>query len=503
MSVLLPVLIPLAGSAALLLLWRRTRWQRRLAVLLSAGQLLAAIHLVVQVHAHEVIAVQVGEWPAPFGITFAADRFGAILALVTAVVGLAVGIYSIGSIDSRREAFGYYPLTQVLLGAVTAAFLTGDLFNLYVWFEVMLMASFVLLGLGRSGKAVQSALVYVTLSLIGSLTFLTATGLLYGATGTLNMAELALVVPQLDSTLATPLAMMFLFAFGLKSAVFPLFAWLPASYPSTPFPLAALFAGLLTKVGVYALARTQWLIFGGVFEGSTFWVGLIFWVSLITMAVGVLGAYAQMETRRILSFHIVSQIGYMTLALAPTALSGGVLAFYMVHHIVVKTNLFLVCGLARRVLGTSELSRSGSMWERYAWTGVLFAIPALSLAGVPPLSGFIAKLALLREFVDGRIAPFGWAASFILVVSILTLLSMAKIWNEVWLKPQPESLPAEPMTQRQRTHLVAPIVALGLITIGLGVGYGPISPFFEALHADLRSSDDYVRAVLGVNVVRP
>ena len=310
-----------------------------------------------------------------------------------------MAVYSLGSIDEAREAHGYHPLFHVLLMGVSMAFLTGDLFNLYVAFEVMLMASFVLLSLGGERAQLEGAVKYVTLNLLSSAVFLAAVGVLYGVAGTLNLADLALAVQRGTAPgLVTTLACLFLVAFGIKAAVFPLFFWLPASYHTPPVAVSALFAGLLTKVGVYALVRAFTLVFTG---DTALTHGLILAVAVLTMVTGVLGAAAQFEFRRVLSFHIVSQIGYMVLGLGlftPLALAGTV--FYLIHHIVVKTNLFLVAGIVKRLGGTLDLGSLGGLYRRRPALALLFLVPAFSLAGIPPLSGFWGKLVLVKAGLD-------------------------------------------------------------------------------------------------------
>ncbi|MCT7654634.1 hypothetical protein MBH78_07270 [Oceanimonas sp. NS1] len=248
---------------------------------------------------------------------------------------------------------------------MTGAFLTGDIFNLYVWFEILLIASFGLMILGGERAQMEGAIKYVTLNLISSAMFLTAVGLLYGYAGTLNMADLAVKLngPE-QSGLVTVIAMLFLVAFGIKAAAFPLFFWLPASYHTPPVAISAVFAGLLTKVGVYALYRVFSLIF---VQDIGFTHGTVLMaMGIFTMVTGVLGAAAQFEVRRILSFHIISQIGYMLVGLAlftPLAVAGGV--FYIFHHIIVKTNLFLVSGVMYRYHGSYDLSRLGACTARH------------------------------------------------------------------------------------------------------------------------------------------
>ncbi|MDQ4147290.1 MAG: Na+/H+ antiporter subunit D, partial [Pseudomonadota bacterium] len=391
----LPILIPLLTAVISLLFRHHRRLQRGLNLAGAAALLGVALGLLYIVWSDGIQAVQLGNWPAPFGITFVADLLSAIMVALTALMGLAVAVYSLANMDAQRERFGYYPLLHILLMGVCGAFLTGDIFNLYVWFEVLLIASFVLLALGGERAQIEGAIKYVTLNLISSAFFLAAVGILYGMVGTLNMADLARRLPEIPQTgLVTALAMLFLVAFGIKAAVFPLFFWLPASYHTPPVAVSAIFAGLLTKVGVYALIRVFTLLF---VQDVGYTHTLILIVAGLSMVTGVLGAVAQNEFRRILSFHIVSQIGYMLMGLglfSSLALAGSV--FYIIHHIIVKTNLFLVSGVAHRLGGTYELKKLGGLYSAYPFLALLFLVSALSLAGLPPFSGFFAKLALVQ-----------------------------------------------------------------------------------------------------------
>ena len=388
---------------------------------------------------------------------------------------------------------------------VCGAFLTGDIFNLYVWFEVMLMASFVLLALGGERAQVEGAIKYVTLNLISSALFLAAVGLLYGLAGTLNMADLARKLSQVeDPRQVTLLAMLFLISFGIKSAAFPLFFWLPASYHTPPAAVSAVFAGLLTKVGVYALIRVFTLIF---VQETYITHTLILILAGLTMVTGVLGAAAQNQFRRILSFHIVSQIGYMLMGLGlhtPLALAGSI--FYIMHHIIVKTNLFLVSGVVARLRGTYELKKLGGLYREHSLLSILFLVPALSLAGIPPLSGFFSKLLLVRAGLESQQYLIVATA---LLVSILTLFSMMKIWNEAFWREAPEENASESQSARGETaeskqrHVVGmliPIVALATLTVLIGVG---VEPMFR-LAADTADQlfdphgpGKYVETVLG------
>ena len=491
--IVLPLLIPLFGAVLLLGGARSIRFQRVGAIAIAALLMAAAAWLVLEVDLHGVIAVQIGDWAAPFGITLVADRLGAIMVAVSAFMGLAVGIFAVSDIDDERVKKKFFPVFFVLLFGVNGAFLTGDLFNLYVWFEVMLIASFVLIGLGGLKDELEGAIKYVSLNLFSSVLFLAAVGILYGEVGTLNMADLAVKLenyPEVDLIVST--SMLLLVAFCIKAAVFPFFFWLPASYHTPPAAVSAIFAGLLTKVGVYALIRSQTLIFRPIFDEVQV---LLIWLAVLTMIVGVLGAARHFEMRRILSFHIVSQIGYMVLALAfmtPLALAAAI--FYVVHHIIVKTNLFLVSGIVLRKKGSADLAKIGGLYKSAPWLAVLFFIPAFSLGGIPPLSGFWAKFAVVQSGLEvGQWVAVGAA----LFVGILTLFSMTKIWGEAFWKKQPESTgDFVPEDRPVPVFMVAPVVLLAAATLFIGLYGNGLFAFSERAAEQLFDNREYISTVL-------
>lgn len=493
LPVVLPVLVPLFGAVAALVAWRRPGVQRVIGVVASALHLASGIWLLAAVSRDGILAVNVGGWPAPYGIALVADLLGTIMVVLAALTGAAVGVYSLAAIDGEREAFGYHALMQMLLAGVSGAFLTGDIFNLYVWFEVLLMASFVLISLGGERSQIEGGLKYVALNLIASALLLAAIGLLYGAFGTLNLADLARRVADGTSpALTQTIAVLLLVAFGIKAAVFPLFFWLPASYHVPPVAVTAIFAGLLTKVGVYALIRVFTLLFT---DAAWYTHGLLLAIAALTMVTGVLGAVSQSDVRRILSFHIVSQIGYMVMGLAlftPMALAGSI--FYVIHHIVVKTNRFLIAGLVRRVAGSFELAHLGGLDRLRPALAVLFFIPAMSLAGVPPLSGFFAKLALVRAGLE--VQAYGIVA-VALAVGLMTLLSMTKIWNEAFCKPSEADGRSGDLTGHERAALVLPAAGLAAVTILIGAGAGPVFDLAQRTADQLLDRQAYIAAVTG------
>jgi len=334
----------------------------------------------------------------------------------------------------------------------------------------------------------------VTLNLIASALFLAGVGVLYGVAGTLNMADLARALREVPGTgMITVLSMLFLLAFGIKAALFPLFFWLPASYHTPPAAVSALFAGLLTKVGVYALIRFFTLLF---VQDPGMTHRLILVIALLTMVTGVLGAVVQRDFRKILSFHIISQVGYMILGLglfSPLALAGSI--FYIVHHIIVKTNLFLVSGAVHALRGTYELRRLGGLYHHSPVLALLFLVPALSLAGVPPLSGFWAKFSLIAAGIGTGDYV---SAALALLVGMLTLYSMTKIWSEAFWRRRPDNATEDTsLSAAARLAFLGPIALLAIITAVIGLA---AQPFFDAAVAaaeQLMHPQAYIAAVLG------
>ena len=490
----LPILIPaLTGIAALLVV--RRRWlQRALGLAGSLALLVVALLLFEAVRREGILVSQVGGWPAPFGVSLVADTLSAVMVVLTALVGLAVTVSSLGSPEIKAEAAPYDPPYQILMMGVSGTFLTGDMFNLYVWFEVMLIASFVLLALGPGRARIEGAVKYVVLNLLASVLLLLAVGLLYGLVGTLNMADAAWKLARVDPPgRITPCATLFLVAFGIKAAVFPLFFWLPASYHTPPSATSALFGGLLTKVGVYALLRVFTLLF---VHDVGFTHGLILGISALTMISGVLGTMIQDDFRRILSFHIISQIGYLGMGLGLFSRLGlGGAIYFLIHIILVKTSLFLISGISRRIQGTERLARLGGLYRTHPGIAALFLLCALSLGGIPPLSGFFAKLALVRA---GLLAERYGIVAAALLVSLLTLFSMLKIWNEAFWKEPPGPTPERPgeAPGSAPATLLAPAAALTALTVFTALGAGPL--LAVSLHAadELLDPARYVAAVL-------
>jgi multicomponent Na+:H+ antiporter subunit D len=496
--VTLPVLLPLVGAALSILFGRSRRVQRTIALSTLTAVLGMAVALLVEVDRHGPVSVQAGGWPAPVGITLIADRFSAIMLVVASVMLLSVLVYAIGQPGAERNHVGFQSIYLVLAAGVAAAFLTGDLFNLFVSIEMMLTASYVLITLGGRLEQVRSGMTYIVISLLASVLFVAMLAFVYASTGTVNMADLAGKVGDLPPGLRSALAVLMLVVFGIKAAIFPLFFWLPDSYPTAPSPVTAIFAGLLTKVGVYAIIRTQTLLFPADTRPTT----LLLVLAGATMLVGVLGAIAQGDVKRILSFQIVSHIGYMIMGLGLFTVGGLAAAvLYTVHHIVAKTGLFLSGGLIEHAGGSSRLTRLGGMVRTAPVLAVLFLVPALSLIGLPPFSGFVAKFALVDAASER--SSYGVMA-VALVVSLLTMYSLMKIWISVFWSPATEPAPAGAAARDRAAEplggpllMVAPTVVLAALTVVIGLAAGPLYDLSLRAAADLLEPSAYLEVVRG------
>ncbi|MCL7457244.1 Na+/H+ antiporter subunit D [Micromonospora echinofusca] len=492
----LPVVVPLLGAALTLLLFRWPGLQRVVSVTCLAVTLVVAAVLLVQAYRHGPVVVQVGGWPAPVGIVLVADQLAALMLVVSSAVTLCVLLYSVGQ---GQGDFGetvpvtiYHPTYLVLTAGVTNAFLAGDLFNLFVGFEILLAASFVLITLGGTETRIRTGSTYVVVSILSSMIFLASVGLVYAATGTLNMAQLAHRLDALPDGVRLTLQLMLLLAFGVKAAVFPLSAWLPDSYPTAPAPVTAVFAGLLTKVGVYAIIRTETLLFPG---GQL--AGPLMVVAGLTMLVGILGAVAQSDMKRLFSFTLVSHIGYMVFGVGLSTVAGlsGAI-FYVVHHITIQTTLFLVAGLVEERAGSTDLRRIGGLARAAPLLGVLFFVPAMNLAGIPPFSGFLGKLGLLQAGVAAGEPLPGALVAAGTITSLLTLYVASRVWNiAFWRAPQLAT--TEPVVRLPALMVGATIALVGL-GLALTVVAGPLFDVTADAAVDLRERTPYIRSVLPV-----
>ena len=506
----LPVALPMFFAALLLAFSRvrgirNNRIQRMVALVALLLNLGVALLILVATAQGDRIVHQMGLWPAPYGITIIADALSGIMLTATAILALVLLPFSVATIDLHRERFGYYPLTLFLIMGVNGAFISGDLFNLYVFFEVLLMSSFVLMTLGGTPNQINGGIRYVVLNLLTSLMLLTAAGIAYGSLGTLNFAHMAMRLESAPLMIKTILAGLMLISFGGKAAVFPLFFWLPASY-HTPHPaVTALFGGILTKVGVYTLFRTFPLLFPDILIG---WQPLLFVIAGLTMTIGVLGAFAQPTIRRLLSFHIISQVGYMImgLALAVSDSQFGVgfglaaAIIFVVHNMLVKTALMMAGGAVELEMGSGNLSAIGGLASRQPYLATLFFVAAFSLAGLPPSSGFGGKLSLLQVTLDTR---HYWIAGVSVAVSLLTTMSMIRIWQySFWGKYHGSKAVVPPLEQpRTKRMILAPVTVLVALSLAMGIFFGPVLRLATIASDQVIDRAGYIAAVAPVDQV--
>tara|TARA_R110002111_G_scaffold190060_2_gene255267 strand:+ start:1780 stop:3288 length:1509 start_codon:yes stop_codon:yes gene_type:complete len=496
--IVLPVIFQLLIAILLMFSWSSKNIQKLISVTGSIIALIISLLLLVKVDNEGIQIMQAGGWGAPFGITFVADSFSALLVLLTAIAGLAVSVYSVGSVRNARIKFGYFPIFHLLIMGLSGAFLTGDLFNLYVWFEIIIISSFVLLTIGGEKAQIEGAIKYVTMNLLASVIFLTAIAILYGLTGSLNMADLSLRVAEIENRgLVNVTAILFLVGFGIKSAIFPLYFWLPASYHTPPPAISAIFGGLLTKVGVYAMLR----VFTLIFVPDTFLSTVIMVLAIFTILSGGIGALIQNNIRKIFSYLIICHIGFMLAGLgvySSLAIAGTI--FYLVHDIIVKTNLFMVSGLIFKFKGTYSMRLLGGFYKEHPKLSLLMAVPLFSLVGIPPLSGFWGKLLLIQGALDQSNIL---VVAFIILGSFLTLFVIARMWSEVFWKDGPE-LPEKKhikyfnaLKPLKRRAMIGSVFFLSIISLGIGFGAEWVMRLSIKIAENLMDPTLYIQAVLG------
>ncbi|HSL11726.1 MAG TPA: proton-conducting transporter membrane subunit [Actinomycetota bacterium] len=429
----------------------------------------------------DVLVTEIGGFPPPFAIAFAADTFAALMLVVFAVVpGLCLTFAALrGHDDVPRAHAG----ALGLVGASAGATLTADLFNLFVWIEVLLLASYVLITLGATPRRVRTGTIYVATNLLGSTVFLSGVALVYATAGTVNLGALRGAAAASGAVAVG--ATLVVVALAVKSSLVPVHAWLPRTYPDAPTWVTALFSGTLTKVGIVALFRVVTVVF----DGEPVIGAPLLLIAGLTMVIGVVGAVGRTSMRSILSFHMVSQMGYLVMALGIGTV-GGLTAgvFFLVQYIGVKTALFLVAGTVESDEGSDDLDQLGGLVHRRPALAGVFLLSAFALVGVPPLSGFVAKFGLLRAAFDDGAYAIGATA---VAVSFLTLLSMVKIWNAAFWGSSPE----EPTPGASRPWLFVPAAVLALATLAIGIAAQPLWRIAERAAAGLVDVAAYAGAV--------
>ncbi|REA64318.1 Na+/H+ antiporter subunit D [Dyadobacter luteus] len=490
------VLVHLFTALAQLLLPKKTVPQMILSIAGCLLSFLLALALFMKVYSGGILTMNAANWDAPFGIVFVADLFSSTMVLLTSVAALAVSIFSAVGVGRARMLFGYFPIFHFLIMGLNGAFLTGDIFNLYVWFEVVIISSFVLLTLGGRIPQLEGAVKYMAMNILASMFFLTGIGILYGITGSLNMADLSLKIAQVeDRSVVNLTAIFFLVGFGIKSAVFPLYFWLPSSYHTPPSAVAAVFGGLLTKLGLYALFRCFTLLF----VPDDFAQTVFIIIACATILTGAFGALIRTNIRRVLSYLIVCHIGFVVGGLglcSKTALLGAV--FYLIHDIIVKTNLFLIAGLIRQLRGTMNMGKLGGIYAEYPKISLLIAIVLFSLVGIPPLSGFWPKIYLIEAALMSK--SYAFTASVILG-SFITLFVVAKLWSEVfWKDAVVDEVIVDnfkPLKTGRKFLMILPIGILASTSLFIGLNAEFIIQVADRIANEMIDTTPYTSAVLG------
>ena len=483
-----PVAIPLGAAAVAVLLRRRPGLQRAVMEGAVGLTLAASALLLARVAAGDAVVVKFGGWGAPFGVTFVADRLSAALCATAGVVALAVAIFARADVRTRRRRAGFDPLFLGMIAAVNGAFLTGDIFNLYVWFELMLVSALGLVTLDRRRAQIDGALRYTAMSMMGATFILIGIGLLYGETGTLDLAHLsATLAGRAPSVTLSTSAYLMLTGLVLKAGLFPLFFWLPASYHTAPIAVAAALAGLLTKVAFYACLRVLVVVFGlgTAVPAVPGMPPLLALLAATTMLVSVLAAIGQVDVRRLLAFHVTGQVAYLVMGLALASWLGSAAAiFYTVHTMLVQTGLFLGAGAIARAGGGYDLRVVGGLIRAHPVFSSIFAVLALSISGVPPLSGFWAKALVIDAAFRAGTPWSGWLAAVALLTGFLTLYSMSTLWSQAfWRSPRR----GERAARRIPAAMIAAVGLLAACTLGLGLSVEPAVRLSRAAARQLTS----------------
>lgn len=488
-TIVLFIIIPLLTGMLMIFLKHYTRLQQWISLISITATLCLAGYMVHTVATEGIQTLHVGGWVAPFGITLVADMLAALLVLTTQIASLACLLYTFGSISDGHKKFYVYPLMFILICGINGSFLTGDIFNLFVFFEVMLIASYVLITLGSEKKQLRQSITYVLINMLASTLFVVAVAYLYSIVGTLNMAHIAERVAEAgQGGLLTTVSLLFLIVFGMKAALF-LFFWLPGPYSAPPTAISAIFAALLTKVGVYAILRTFTLLF---YHQPEITHTAMMVMGALSMILGSLGAVAHWGIRKILAYNVIISIGFIVFGIglaSTTSLTGAL--YYLIHDMISKAWIFILGGAIIGIAGTDRLQEIKGLIRYRPMLGWLFFLSVLTLAGVPPLSGFFGKVFILK----GGIEQEQYFLTLIaLASSLFVLYSLMKVFVQSFWG---ETLLIEGEQHETGKAALLPGALLALIVIGLGVGADWVLAFIEPAVETMSNPNLYIDAVLG------
>ncbi len=488
--VILPIILPMITALVVALIRKGLLAVRTISILMTIVNLIIIGYMTYLVFHTGTLVLETGDWKAPYGIILVADKLSILLVLTTNIIALAIFLYSIFSLGEEKEKYYFYTFTLLLIASVSGAFLTGDLFNLFVFYEVLLMASYALMIVGGKKGQLRESFKYLMMNLFSSMLFVIAVAFLYSVTGTVNMAQLAERISSVEQRgLLTTIGILLFLVFATKSALFPFYYWMPSSYAKPPIVISALFGALLTKVGVYSILRVFSLIFVG---ELSFTHEMFIILSAITMLIGVIGALSTTDIRLIIIYNIIPAIGYMLMGIgifSETSVSGSI--YYLMQDMLLKTALFLLAGVLITITGTTNIKKMGGLMTHYPLVGWIFFIAALTLAGIPPFSGFIGKYAIIRGgFEEG----YYLISIYALLISLLILLSIIRVFMYAfWGTEQTEHLTKKGIEKK----LLPSILLLIALTTFLGIGAELVYPFVQETAQDILNPALYIQDVLG------
>ncbi|WLV24682.1 Na+/H+ antiporter subunit D [Aciduricibacillus chroicocephali] len=489
--IVLPVLVPLLTAITLVFFRRYIHLQRSISVLALIITSGISIYVLEKIQVHGVLRLDFGGWKPPYGILFVADSFAMLLVAVGSFVAAICLMFAFGSIGRDLESKYFYSFSLFLVAGVNGSFLTGDLFNLFVCFEVLLVASYVLLFIAGGKSQLTASITYITVNVISSWFFLVSIGFLYGTVGTLNMAHLSERIAEAGQTpLLTTISLLFLLVFGIKAGLL-LYIWLPDSYSVLPPAIAALFGALLTKVGIYAVFRFFTLLFYHEPQVTHKLIGIL---AVITIVGGCLGSIAYHSIQKVIVYNVVIAVGFIFLALAVSteaALQGAI--YYLMHDMIVKALLFMIGGMVVIATGTTRMEKMSGLIGNYPLLGVLYFITMLSLAGIPPFSGFIGKFLIGEGAIENGsyvLLAFAFLSSLLVLYSLVRVF-LSCFWGETIIgEDEKVKLPAS---------LYIPSVILTIGTIALGLGAEIFTSYVTAATDVLMNPKIYIEAVLNRN----
>jgi multicomponent Na+:H+ antiporter subunit D len=486
---ILPIIIPMLSGIIVAFTNKQVTLTRMLTKILSIISLGVTSYVTYVVFTDGTIILETGDWAAPYGIIMVADELSILLILTTNIIAATAAFYAPHSLSVKQETHYFYTFYFLLITGVSGAFLTGDLFNLFVFFEVLLMASYALIVLGGEKVQLRESIKYVLINLFSSMLFVTAVALLYGVVGTVNMAQIAERVAEVDQKgILTTIGVLLFFVFGTKAALFPLYYWLPRPYIVPNPVVSALFGALLTKVGIYSILRVFTLIFVHRMDITH---EAFIWIAGLSMIFGVVGALSTNNIKLIIAYNIIPAIGFIIMGIGiynQDALSGSI--YYLVHDMIIKSALFLLVGVISYVAGTSDLRKMKGLIHDYPVLGWLLFISAFVLAGIPPFSGFIGKLLLLK----GALSSEAIAITIIaLLSSLLILYSVMKIFIRGFWGEKDDSLQR---TKKPSMGAIIPIICLLAVSVFLGIGAEFVYPAIDGIAEYLLDPEIYIDSVL-------